>query len=200
MKRVEIQNQRVVFDNVFKIEEATLRFERFNGQMSAPVRRLVFERGDSAAALLLNRDTQKVILIKQFRYPTYEKGPGWLSEVVAGVVDEGEQPEETIRREVREEVGYQVGDLQPIATFYVSPGGSSERVALYYAEVGDADRVDAGGGRAAEHEDIEQVELSLPELWTALQEGKIVDAKTLIAVQWLQHRLAGQKSAKNNGS
>ena len=190
MKRVEILNRRVVFDDVFKIEEVRLRFERFNGQMSDPVRRLVFERGDSAAALLLNRDTQKVILIKQFRYPTYEKGPGWLCEVVAGMVDQNEPPEETIRREVHEEIGYQVGDLQPIATFYVSPGGSSERIWLYYAEVGEADRVAAGGGRAAEHEDIEQVELSLPELWTAIEEGKIMDAKTLIAVQWLQHRLA----------
>src|SRR5258707_3144681 len=82
MKRVEILNQRVVFDDVFKIEEATLRFERFNGQMSEPVRRLVFERGDSAAALLLNRDMQKVILCKQFRYPTYDKSPGSLSDVV----------------------------------------------------------------------------------------------------------------------
>jgi nudix-type nucleoside diphosphatase (YffH/AdpP family) len=196
MKRVEILNQRIVFDDVFKIEEATLRFERFNGQMSEPFRRLVFERGDAAAALLLNRDTQKVILIEQFRYPTYKKGPGWLLEVVAGMVDQGEQPEETIRREVREEVGYQVSDLQPIATFYVSPGGSSERVALYSAEVGEADRVAAGGGSAAEHEDIEQVDLSLPELWTALHEGNIVDAKTLIAVQWLQCRLAGQQNVK----
>ena len=199
MKRVEILSERVVFDDVFKIVEATLRFERFNGQMSEPVRRLVFERGDSAAALLLNRDTQKVILIEQFRYPTYKKGPGWLLEVVAGIVDRGEQPEETIRREVREEVGYQVGDLQPIATFYVSPGATSERIALYYAEVGDADRVAAGGGRAAEHEDIEQVELSLPELWTALHEGKIVDAKTLIAAQWLRCRLVGQQDAKSRG-
>src|SRR5437660_7000011 len=138
MKRVEVLNQRVVFDDVFKIREATVRHELFNGQMSGPLRRLVFERGDSAAALLLNRDTQKVILIEQFRYPTYKKGPGWLLEVVAGIVDQGEQPEETIRREVREEVGYQVSDLQAIATFYVSPGGSSERVALYYAEIGEA--------------------------------------------------------------
>ena len=97
-------------------------------------------------------------------------------------------------------MGYQVGDLQPVATFSVSPGGSSERVALYYAEVDEADRVAAGGGCAAEHEDIERVELSLPELWTALHEGTIVDAKTLIAVQWLQCRLAGQKNVKSDDS
>jgi nudix-type nucleoside diphosphatase (YffH/AdpP family) len=200
LRREEGKMKRVVFDDVFKIEEATLRFERGDGQMSEPVRRLVFKRGDAAAALLWNRDIQKVILIKQFRYPTYKKGLGWLLEVVAGMVDQGERPEESVRREVREEVGYQVGDLQPIATFYVSPRGSSERVVLYYAEVGEADRVAAGGGCAAEHEEIEQVELSLPELWTALHEGDIVDAKTLIAVQWLQCKLAGQKNVKSDGS
>src|SRR5258708_28566845 len=143
-RHVEILNQRIVFGDVLKMGEATLRFERFNGQRSEPVRRLVFERGDAAAALLLNRDTQKVILIEQFRYPTYKKGPGWLLEVVAGIVDQGEQPEETIRREVREEVGYQVSELQAIATFYVSPGGSSERVALYYSEIGQTHRGAAG--------------------------------------------------------
>jgi nudix-type nucleoside diphosphatase (YffH/AdpP family) len=157
MKRIEILNQRVVFDDVFKIEEVTLRFERFNGRMSEPVRRLVFERGDAAAALLLNRDMQKVILIKQFRYPTHKKGPGWLWEVVAGMVDQGEQAEETIRREVLEEVGYQVGDLQSIATFYVSPGGSSERVVLYNAEVSEADRVATGGGCAADPRGVKTV-------------------------------------------
>src|SRR5260221_12615428 len=97
MKRVEILNQRVVFDDVFKIEEATLRFERGDGQMSEPVRRLVFKRGDAAAALLWNRDIQKGILIKQFRYPTYKKGLGWVLEGVAGMVDQGERPGEGVR-------------------------------------------------------------------------------------------------------
>ena len=190
MRNVEIQNKRTVFDDKFKIDEATLRFQKFNGQMSDTVHRLVFERGDSAAALLLNKDTQKVLLIEQFRYPAYEKGPGWIQEVVAGVIDKGEQPEETIRREIREEIGYEVREpLTHIATFYVSPGGTSERNMLYYAEVSSADRVSAGGGKVSEHEDIELVEMTLPELWQALDNGDIVDAKTLIAVQWLRNKV-----------
>ncbi len=191
MKKVEIQKKRIVFDDVFKIQETTLRFEQFNGEMSQPVRCLVFERGDSAAALLLNRDTQKVILINQFRYPTYEKGPGWIHEVVAGSIKEHEQPEESIRREIREEIGYEVNDLTHIATFYVSPGSTSERILLYYAEVGNADQVSEGGGVTSEHEDIQQVAVALPELWKALENGDIVDAKTLIAVQWLWRKLKG---------
>ncbi len=190
MKKVELQQKRLVFNDKFKIQEATLRFEKFNGQMSDPVQRLVFERGDAAAALIFNSDTQKVILIEQFRYPTYEKGPGWLWEVVAGVIEENEPPENCIRREIREEIGYAVSTITPIATFYVSPGGTSERIFLYYAEVGEADRISAGGGLASENEDIRQVELALPDLWQSLARGEIIDAKTLIAVQWLQLRRA----------
>ncbi|HLI89646.1 MAG TPA: NUDIX domain-containing protein [Ktedonobacteraceae bacterium] len=191
-QKVEILDKRTVFDDEFKIEEARLRFQKFNGDMSQPVRRLVFERGDSAAALLLNRDTLKVILIDQFRYPTYEKGPGWIHEVVAGSIRENEQPEACIQREIREEVGYEVSKLIHIATFYVSPGGTSERIMLYYAEVSEADRVSGGGGLASEHEDIEQVELALPDLWKALDHGEIVDAKTLIAAQWLRRKMEGK--------
>ncbi len=188
MRKVEIQHTQVVFDHVFKIQEAAVRFQKFNGQMSETVQRLVFERGDSAAALLLNRETQKVILINQFRYPTYIKGQGWLYEIVAGSVEEGEQPEACIRREVREEIGYEIKELTHIATFYVSPGGTSERIILFYGEVSSADQVSSGGGLASEHEDIEQVELTLPEFWQALADGTIMDAKTLIAAQWLQMR------------
>lgn len=191
MRKVEIQDQHIVFDDVFKIQEARLRFQKFNGQMSEPVRRLVFERGDSAAALLFNRDTQKILLINQFRYPTYEKGQGWLCEVVAGAIEANEQPEESIKREIREEIGYEANELTHIATFYVSPGGTSERIILFYGEVGDADRVSAGGGLASEHEDIQLVELTLPDLWRALENGDIVDAKTLVAAQWLQQRKQG---------
>ena len=185
MPRVEIQEKQTIFSQRnFQIQEAKLRFEKFNGQMSEPVTKLVFERGDAAAALIYNRDSQKVVLIRQFRYPAYGRGSGWLCEVVAGGIEEQETPEQCIIREVHEEVGYQLHDLVSIATFYVSPGGTSERIMLYYAEVTDADRISQGGGLASE--DIELVELTLPEFWHELQEGHIIDAKTLIAAQWFQ--------------
>jgi nudix-type nucleoside diphosphatase (YffH/AdpP family) len=185
-KKVAIQSKRLVFDDEFKIEEVNVRFQRYNGQMSNPVRRLVFERGDSAAAILFNRDSQKVLLIEQFRYPAYEKGPGWLQEIVAGMIDVGEKPEETIRREIEEEVGYHVQNLTHIANFYVSPGGTTERIFVYYAEVSASDRVSKGGGLASENEDIRLVEYSQSDFLQALASGQIQDAKTLVAAQWLQ--------------
>ncbi len=122
MKKVDVQQKQWVYDDFFKVEEAFLRFEKFNGQMSETVRRLNFDRGDAVAVLLFNRQRQKLVLVNQFRYPTYESGGGWTTEVVAGILEKGEQPEDTVRREVEEEVGYQVLELEAISTFYLSPG------------------------------------------------------------------------------
>src|SRR5499426_3897703 len=94
MPKVKIISRRRVFDDFFKIDEAKLRFERYDGSMSETVRRLNFERGDSAAALLLNTRTRVVYLIEQFMYPTLAKAGGWLQTVVAGMIDRGETPEE----------------------------------------------------------------------------------------------------------
>lgn len=189
MKKVHIESQQRIFDDFFKIDEAFLSFERFDGQMSDTVRRLNFERGDAVAAIIMNRDSRNVILANQFRFPTYEKGPGWITEVVAGILKPDESPEDAVRREILEEVGYDSGDLTHISTFYVSPGGSSERIYLYYVEVGDADRMNSGGGLASEREDIQVVEMSPEELWSANESGEIVDAKTIVALMWLRDRL-----------
>jgi len=190
MRRVEIEGKQHVFDDFFKVEEAFVRYEKFDGQMSDTVRRLNFERGDAAAVLIFNRERQKIILVQQFRFPTYEKGDGWLIEVVAGILGKGEKPGEAVCREVLEETGYRVkaSELTHISTFYLSPGGSSERIFLYYAEVKDSDKVAGGGGVEAEHEDIRILEYSLPEIWRAWQAGEIKDAKTIIALMWLRTR------------
>jgi nudix-type nucleoside diphosphatase (YffH/AdpP family) len=192
MDKVEIQSKKLIFNDFFKIYEAIIRYLRFDGQMSKPVRRLVFERGDAVAAIIWNRDTQKVILTNQFRYPTYEKGPGWIYEVIAGMLTSNEQPEEAMRREMIEETGYQPGQLTHIATFYVSPGGTSERIMLYYAEISNADKIAAGGGLASENEDIQLIELSPSELWNKLDNGTIADAKTIIGAMWLHRKLEGK--------
>ncbi len=193
MNKVEIKSKRLIFNDFFKIEEAILRYLRFDGKMSEPVRRLVFERGDAVTAIIFNRDSQKVILINQFRYPTYEKGPGWMQEIVAGIVDTLETPEEAMRREIMEEIGFRVGELTHITTMYPSPGGSSERITIYYAEVGNSDRIAAGGGLASEGEDIQLVEVALPELWRAVDAGEIMDAKTIIGIMWLRRKLEREK-------
>jgi nudix-type nucleoside diphosphatase (YffH/AdpP family) len=187
--RVLVQRQRRVFDGFFKIDEAEVSNERFDGSMGASVKRLSFERGDSVAALVHDRRARTVMLVNQFKYPTYAKGPGWILETVAGILEPGETPEAAVRREVLEEIGYELDVVEPIATFFVSPGGSSERILLFYAETSSARKVGPGGGLASENEDIETVELEVDDLERLVRDGAIVDAKTLVAILWLQKRL-----------
>jgi len=189
--RVDILGKRRVFDGFFKIDEAELRYEKFDGTMSDTVKRLNFERGDSVAAIIVNTDTQSVILTNQFKYPVYDKGPGWITEAVAGMVGPGEDARDALAREILEETGYRITEVTPIATFYVSPGGSSERIILSYVEVHSRDLIQAGGGVASEHEDIALVELPLDDVERAISDGRIVDAKTLVGLMWLLRRRGG---------
>lgn len=186
---VDLRQRRRVFDDVLKIDEAVLRYEFFDGAMSEPVRRLSLERGDSVAALLVDRDRESVILIEQFRYPAWTKGGGWLTEAIAGTVDPGETPEQAVRREVEEEAGYRIDALTHVFTFFVSPGGTSERVFLYCAFVTNSQRLGPGGGVTTEHEDIRVLEIPLADVGARLASGDFVDAKTLIGLQWLLSHL-----------
>lgn len=193
--KVVVEKSRVIFDDFFKIEEAYLRYQRFDGQMSETARRLNFERGDSVAALVMNTDTRRVLLVNQFKYPALKKDGGWIIETVAGTIEKDEntgmdeEPEAALRREILEEMGYEVANLTFISKFYVSPGGTSERIWLYYAEVKNRGKIAPGGGVEGEHEDIQTIAYSLPELWEALDSGKIMDAKTIIAIMWLRNEL-----------
>jgi ADP-ribose pyrophosphatase len=172
-----------VFDDFLKVDEAEVRV---GGTVQ---RRLSLERGDSAAAVIRRREDGAILLTRQFRYPTLEHGPGYLLELPAGVIEDGEDPQVAMRRELVEELGYEADQLVPISSFYVSPGGSSERVHLYYAEVSAADRVGDGGGVPAEGEMIEIVVVSVDELLSMVRDGTIADAKTIIGALWLERRV-----------
>jgi len=194
MKKVEIESQRYLLKDVFRVEEVFLRFEKFDGTMSDTIRRLNFDRGDSVAVLVYNLDTKKLLLLEQFRYPTYHKGPGWIIEPIAGIVDEGEPPEETARREAHEETGLTVEKVEFIASFYPSPGGCSEQNFLYYAEIsGENAKYNEIGGLASENENIRTLELSLDEALEQVRKGEICDAKTIMGIYWLENRFLKNK-------
>jgi len=185
-KRVEIVQEKEVFRQaIFRVVAATLKFERYDGKMSNQIVRLNLDRGDSAAALIHDVDNDVLVMTEQFRYPTLEKGPGWLTEVVAGVVDGSEEPAESMKREIWEEVGYRVSSLRHLGTFYVSPGGSSERIHLFYSAVQREGKETSGGGILAEGEDIRVLTMPVDQALEELERGRVVDAKTIIALQWL---------------
>lgn len=192
-RKVEIIQREAVFEKaIFRVEQATLRHEKYDGSMSEPLTRLCLERGDAVAALIHLKASDEVIFIEQFRYPTHEKSGGWLLEIPAGMIGESERPQDAMRRELIEETGYHLDGLHSIGVFYLSPGGSSERIHLFYAAVSTADQRSEGGGIAHEEEDIRLVKLPIKGLNTQLALNGFQDAKTLIAVQWLlmnQHQL-----------
>ncbi|MCA9913709.1 MAG: NUDIX hydrolase [Anaerolineae bacterium] len=189
-KRVLILKEDVIFQKLFfSIKEAELQHERYDGEMSPVITRISFERRNAVAAVLHNPDDDTIILTEQFRYPTVATVGGWIKELPAGVMEEGEEPAITMQRELVEETGYQAEALHNIGTFFVSPGGSSERVFLYYARIQKDSKHSEGGGLVHEGEDIKTEILKVDDALKLLQEGAIMDAKTVIGLQWLQlHR------------
>ena len=186
--KFKIAKQSVLLDDFFKVEAVQVSYEKFDGTMGLPVRRLDLVRGDAVAALLFNKARQCVILVNQFRYATLSRGGGWMTECVAGLIDAGEAPEEAIRREILEETGYEIEKLERISCFYPTPGITSERIILFYAETRGDGPVAKGGGLAEEGEDIKVLELPLDEALRQVESGEIADAKTIIGLLWLKQR------------
>lgn len=182
---VELIEKQTAFRGYFRIDRLRLRFPLYEGGMSREVEREVLERGQVAAVLLVDPDRDCVVLIEQFRPGPYAAGEQpWLIEAVAGVIEGTENAEEMARREAREEANCEITDLFPIMRFFTSPGASTESVALFCGRV---DSTDAGGvhGLEEEGEDIRVLVVPVMEALSLLHEGKIVNAKTIIALQWL---------------
>jgi ADP-ribose pyrophosphatase len=187
-RSVEIKSKKTVFKGRYKIDEYTFDFDRAAGKgRLTDVKRLVFERGDSAAALIHDVERDVIVLAEQFRIATYDKGPGYILEAMAGSVEEDEEPEDCIRREMMEEVGYRAGHLTLVSQGYVSPGSSSERIFLYYAPVMTADLVNPkASGLAAEKEDVKRVEFSREDFLARVDAAFFDDAKVMALGFWLK--------------
>ncbi|MBI1360599.1 MAG: NUDIX domain-containing protein [Alphaproteobacteria bacterium] len=187
-QNVTIHSSRTAYKGRYAIDEVDFSFDRVSrpGRIEH-ARREIFQRGDSAAALLHDVERDVVIVTEQFRLPTYAHGPGYLLEAAAGSIDEGEDPADCVRRELLEETGYKAGKLTRICAYYSSPGASSEKVFLYYAPVRPADLVDpAASGVEADNEDIRRVEFPREEFLDKLSYGDFEDGKIIVAGLWLK--------------
>jgi nudix-type nucleoside diphosphatase (YffH/AdpP family) len=194
-RKAEIRRQTRLFDDFFKIDEVIVSHQRQDGTMSPDQRRLVFERGDAVAITLLNLDTKSVVLVNQFKVPSLigrrrddpKTTDGWITEAIAGMIDANETPEQAIIRETKEETGYQISNPRLISKFFSSPGGTSERIFLYFAEVHETDRIGNGGG--LDGEDITVVQMPLNDLFEQLAKGSIEEPKLAIGAYWLKDYL-----------
>ncbi len=182
---VEIVGKETPFKGYFRIDRYNLRHRKFDGDWTAPLTREVFERGHAAAVLPYDPTRDAVVLIEQFRIGAYAAGlEPWLVEIVAGIIGRGETAEQVVRREAVEEAGCRIGELDEIGTYLMTPGGSSETIALYCGRVESAG---LGGihGLEQEGEDIRVLVLPADEALAWLAAGRIVNATTVLALQWL---------------
>ena len=182
---VEIVEREQCFSGFYRLDRLQLRHRLFSGAMGRQLERELFVRHDAVCVLPYDPRRDEVVLIEQFRVGAVGKVANpWLIELVAGLIDKDEQPEEVARREAIEEAGLEVGERWPVTTYFPSPGGSTERVHLY---VGRCDSSNAGGvfGLDEEGEDIRVHVWSLQQALQAVRDGGIDNAASIIALQWL---------------
>ncbi|CAI0843374.1 NUDIX domain-containing protein [Serratia entomophila] len=182
--RVRIVETRVLSDDWYLLKKTTFDFLRRDGVWQRQSRE-TYDRGDGATILLFNREAQSVVLTRQFRFPVFVNGhDGMLIEAAAGLLDDA-SAEERIRAEVEEETGYSVQNVQKVFEAYMSPGSVTEKLHFFVGEYRAADRINGGGGVEAEGEDLEVLELPLEQALQAIRQGTIVDAKTIMLLQYV---------------
>lgn len=152
----------------------------------------VFDRRNASAILLHNVERDTVTLVRQLRIAAHVSGDHpYLLEAPAGFIDDGETALQAALREALEETGFRVAKAIPAFAAYMSPGSVTEKLHGFYAAVTDADRIAEGGGLDDEHEDLEVIELSFSDAMEMVEAGEIVDAKTIMLLQWAALRRSG---------
>jgi len=193
---VRIADRKTVYQGFYQVQKVKLQHRLFQGGWSKVLDRELVLRLPAVAVLMYDATTDQVVLIEQFRVGamTHEEGP-WQLEMVAGMIDTLETPEQVAVRECKEESGAIIdqNDLELVCKYLVSSGGSNETLGIYCAPV-DASQVIGVHGLATEGEDIQVCVLERQALGQMLEQGKLTNAATIIAAQWLQqHYLRLQK-------
>jgi nudix-type nucleoside diphosphatase (YffH/AdpP family) len=182
-ERVRGQSLTILSDNHYILRRADFEYRHGDGQWQAQ-RRESYDVGDGAAVLPIDRKAGTVLLIRQFRWPVFETGyRQLLIETIAGKLD-GDTPEDCVMREAVEEAGLTIRHPKLVFQTFMSPGAVKERVFMFVADYdATAQRHETGGVRE-EGEDIESLEISLDQALAMTASGEIVDAKTVMLLQY----------------
>lgn len=182
--RVRVTDVRLLSDNWYRLHTTKFEYLGDDGVWTTQSRE-AYDRGNGATILLYDAARRTVLLTSQFRYPVYVNGhpDGMLLETAAGLLDDDE-PETAIRREAIEETGHEIGAVTHVFDAFMSPGSVTERLHFYAAPYDASTRRSAGGGLADEGEHITVVELPIDEALRMVDDGRIVDAKTIMLLQW----------------
>ncbi|MGB5419153.1 NUDIX domain-containing protein [Algibacter sp.] len=189
-KQIKNIQKKLLSDNYYILNRVTFDYLMTSGKWVNQMRE-VYDRGDGAGILLYNKEKQTVILTKQFRMPTYlnDNEDGFLVEIAAGMLDK-DNPEACVIRETEEEVGYRLKSVKKVYEAYSSPGVMTEKMHFFIGEYTDDMKVNEGGGLDSEHEDIEVVEMPFENALNMLNNGQIVDTRTIVLLQYAQiHKL-----------
>ena len=183
--KVEVIQRENCFKGFYRLDRLHLRHELFGGGMGNTINREVFVRHDAVCVLPYDALRDEVLLLEQFRVGAMGKAENpWMIELVAGLIDKDEQPEEVAHREAQEEADLNLTALWPISRYFPSPGGSNEFVHLY---LGRCNTEGAGGlyGLPEENEDIRATVWAFEDALQAVRDGRIANAASIIALQWL---------------
>ena len=182
---VEIISKETLFKGFFRMIKYRFRHKLFEGGWSEVIEREMFERGHAAALLPYDPVSDQVVLIEQIRVGALEHAHPWQLEIVAGIIDTDESPEQVVRREASEEAGISVDELTKVTYYYPSSGGCSEKLDVYVGKV-DASTAHGIHGLDYEGEDIRVHVVSRETAYQWIVEGKFENGASIIALQWLQ--------------
>lgn len=184
-KDLVIESKETLFRGFFKVVKYRFRHRLFLGGWSPFIEREMFDRGHASALLAYDPSRDEIVLIEQIRVGALEHHSPWQLEIIAGMNDKGELPEEVVRREAQEEAGISVTQIEPISHYYPSSGACSERLDVF---VGRVDTSTAVGvhGLDDENEDIQVHVIDRAQAYQLVRSGVIENSATIIALQWLE--------------
>ena len=185
-QHIKILKTEILSDHWYTLKKVT--FEQFSTKKGwMKVEREAYDRGNGAAILLYNPIQNTILLTKQFRLPSYINGneDGMMIEVCAGLLDD-HNPEECIRKETEEETGYRIKEVHKVMEAYMSPGSVTEILYFFVGLYEPAMKVNDGGGLEEDHEEIEVLEVTFPEVIEMVTNKSIKDAKTIMLIQYAQ--------------